>query len=224
MTRIKSATACILAALLALSAATDAEAGRRGRKYRGSGVDSTEVRDLDSFDRISNSGACDIFITFGDKQEVKVTYDEELIDLVKTRVRRNTLKIDTHGSHEMDYSCTIEIVLPKLTEISNSGAGDIIITDLVADEFELEHSGAGDYEITGEVGEFIVDFSGVGGVDARDFKARLADVRLSGVGDIEVYATEEFDGNASGIGKIYYYGDPEKVSRSSSGFAKIRKR
>ena len=66
--------------------------------------------------------------------------------------------------------------------------------------------------------------SGSGDVDARDLKAQEAYVKVSGSGDVKVYASEGFRGRVTGSGDIDIYGNPEHVSRHVSGSGDIRKR
>jgi len=190
----------------------------------GSGDLVTETRDMKDFTRIKLSGSMDLYITAGKDYEVKLTFDDNLIDLIETEVRGKTLKIWSYESYNSSRGCRIDITVPALEEVQLSGSGDIEIYDLKGDMFEYTVSGSGDLQVSGEVDEVEIKVSGSGDVDARELKAADVYVRVSGSGDVRVFASESFDGKVSGSGDITFYGDPEHVSRHVSGSGDIRKK
>jgi hypothetical protein len=128
-------------------------------------------------------------------------------------------------------------------EIKVSGSGDADASELTADHvfvtvrgsgdvrvhaernLEARTSGSGDIMVVGEVEEAEIETSGSGDIDARRLTASSAYVRTRGSGDVRVRVTGDLDGVTSGSGDIYYYGDPEHVSRRSSGSGEVlRKR
>jgi len=127
-------------------------------------------------------------------------------------------------------------------EIKVSGSGDVDAGELMADgvvvtvrgsgdvqvharrTLEAHTSGSGDITADGEVEEAEIETSGSGNIDARRLIASNAYVRTRGSGDVRVRVTEDLDGATSGSGDIYYYGDPEHVSRKSSGSGEVRKK
>jgi len=190
----------------------------------GSGDLVTESRDLEEFTRIKLSGSMDLYVNVGRDQEVQLTFDDNLIDLIETEVRGKTLKIWSEESYSCSRGCRIDISVPSLETVQLSGSGDIEIYDLSGDMFEYTVSGSGDLQVSGEVAEVEIKVSGSGDVDARDLKAADVYVRVSGSGDVRVFASESFDGKVSGSGDITFYGDPEHVSRRVSGSGDIRKK
>jgi hypothetical protein len=191
---------------------------------RGSGDLVTEERDLKEFTRIETRGAVDIFVTVGESQQVSLTFDDNLIDLIETRVRGKTLKISSEESYSSRRACKIEISIPELEEVRVTGSGDVEIFNLSGDYFEFTVSGSGDMRAEGEIDELDIRVSGSGDVDTRDLIAADANVKISGSGDVKVYAAEGFYGRVSGSGDIDVYGNPEHMSRHVSGSGDIRKR
>nr|HPI33575.1 head GIN domain-containing protein [candidate division Zixibacteria bacterium] len=194
------------------------------RNHRdGSGAIVTEIRDFGAFDRIRSSGSFDVDVTIGPVQKVTVSFDDNLIDLVKTELRGRTLQIYTDGSFSSRKSCRVEITVPALEEAIVSGSGDLVVQGLSGAEFAYDISGSGDATLSGAVDEVRIEVSGSGDVDARDLKARRAYVDIAGSGDVAVWASELFEGVIAGSGDIAYYGNPEKVNRSVAGSGDIRK-
>ena len=193
------------------------------RGVRGSGDLKTETRQVDSFDKISLSGSYDIFVRVGEEQTVSLTFDDNLLDLIETDVRRNTLRIYSDESFSSHRSCRVEITVPSLSDVSISGSGSVKVTNLSGEEFSLSISGSGDAEIDGNVVELSISVSGSGDVDTRNLEAEDADVRVAGSGDVTVYASKRLKAHVSGSGDIDYYGNPEKVSSHVSGSGTIQK-
>ena len=191
---------------------------------KGSGVLESKSVDLDDFHRIKSLGSQDIFIEIGSEQKVIITFDDNLLDNIKTKVRGGTLYIESEGSFSSKKSCKIDITVPNLDKITLSGSGDIEIINLNNSVFEYRLSGSGDLKAEGKVDELDISISGSGDVDTRDLIASEAFVKISGSGDAKVYAKDYFEGIVSGSGDIYYYGNPEHISTSVSGSGDIRKK
>lgn len=193
-------------------------------RIKGSGEIVTEERDVRDFDKIKSSGSFDVFIVVGEEQSIEISYDDNLIDLITTKVKGKTLYISSEGSFSSRKSCKIEINVPSLEAVKLSGSGDIEVSNLDAEFFEYSLSGSGDLIASGKVDELEVHVSGSGDIDTRDLMANIVQASISGSGDIKVYAKERLRGKVSGSGDIEYYGDPDKVSSSVSGSGDIRKR
>ena len=213
--------------LLILSVAGSVSAdwfGFGSRSIKGSGDLITEERDVGSFKRIESSGAADIFVTVGEELSVKVTLDDNLIDLIETKVRGKTLKIESRENYRSRHGCRIEITVRELERVYLRGSGDILVERLETEFFEFKLSGSGSLVAEGATDELEVHLSGSGDIDTRDLIAREAYVSLSGSGEIKIHAEESFDGSLSGSGDIAIYGNPPDFSKSVSGSGSIRKK
>lgn len=220
----------LLAALYVMLGTTpEAEAGRLfsgffGSGERGSGDLITETRDLKSFDRIENSTSMDLFITIGDEQKVTVTIDDNLMELIDTRVRGRSLKISADDSFNSRGKSRIDITVTSLTQLRVKGSGDIEIEGLDGETFEIRLQGSGDVEVEGKVNELEISVQGSGDIDARHLIADDVEVRIQGSGDVSVHAVESFDGMIQGSGDISCYGDPDYTDESVHGSGDIRYR
>lgn len=85
-------------------------------------------------------------------------------------------------------------------------------------------SGAGELLASGETKEADITLSGAGSVDAKNLHAVRAKVNSTGVGSVDIYATEQLDAKASGVGEINYYGSPKNVNRQAVGIGTINER
>ena len=195
-----------------------------GPRIKGSGDLQSETRDVSEFERIKLSGSFDVSVKVGQPQSLKVTFDDNLLDNVVTKVRGRTLRIYSEDSYSSHYDCRVEITVPKLEDVSLSGSGDIEIRDLDGGDFSVSVSGSGNIRADGKVDELEISVSGSGDIDARDLEAVDAYVTVSGSGDVDVFATGELSARVSGSGDIAYYGSPEHISQHVSGSGDIRKK
>src|SRR5690606_40314630 len=68
-----------------------------------------------------------------------------------------------------------------------------------------------------------INISGSGKLRGADFSTRVARVRITGSGDVEIAASEEIDAQITGSGTVLYKGDPARVNSHSTGSGKVRK-
>lgn len=235
----------LLAVLLmaAMLWATTAQAGWFDRGVKGSGDMVTQNREVGQFDRVETAGSWDVTVVVGQEQSLKLTFDDNIIDLIRTEVDDGTLEIYSEESFSTKRRSRVEITVPTLREVRSSGSGDISVDRLEAERFDFDLSGSGDFVLSGKVGEMTVrlkgsgdgtlrgeaeildvKISGSGDIDAADMKAKEAFVRVSGSGNVNVNCTDLFDGRVSGSGDIAYSGKPADVNTSVSGSGDIRRR
>ena len=193
-----------------------------GRTEKGSGKLETEERSIKEFTRIESNLGVDINIVIGTPQKVTLTFDDNLLDNIKTKVRGRTLEIDADGSFSTKENCVIEITVASLDEVDISGSGEITITNLNADEFTFNMSGSGSLEASGKVDQLFLELSGSGELDTRDLIAQDVEIDISGSGDAVVYAVNSLDGDISGSGDIRYVNEPQHVSTRVTGSGTIR--
>jgi len=194
------------------------------KHIEGSGDLVTETRNVKDFSRIKSTGSFDVNIEVGKEYSLEITFDDNLIDLIITEVRGNTLYLTSEENFRSRRSCKINITIPELELVSLSGSGDITVTNLDSDKFEYVISGSGDLSASGKVDELELRISGSGDIDTRELIAKVVYATISGSGDIKLYAEDTFEGRVSGSGDIDYYGNPENVSTSVSGSGDIKKR
>ncbi len=196
---------------------------RKGRTIHGSGTMTTEVRDVESFTQIEVAMGVDVYVTVGSPQQVKLTFDDNIVDKVRTRIRGNTLEIDTRYSFDCDEDCKIEITVPSLTAFGLAGSGNIEIHGVIDDEFEVDVAGSGDIRIDGQTKRLSIDLAGSGDIDTRELIAEDVEVDIAGSGNVRVYASKSLEADISGSGDVRYYGDPEDVESDVSGSGSIRR-
>lgn len=192
-----------------------------GNGIKGSGDMETRSFDLDDFSEVIVGGAFDVDVTFGDYQEIKVTIDDNLWDILELEVKGDRLYIDWDESCRPDGDCRLRLTAKSLEAVTVKGAAEVDINDFEGDSFRFELSGAAELEMSGEVEDLEIHVSGAGEIDTRDLQAQHVKVRISGAGNANITATESIDARVSGVGNIKYWGDPEKERTNVSGMGHI---
>ncbi len=210
--------------LILLLSASQATAFSFGSGKKGSGDMETRTLSLEEFQAIEMSAAFDLEITFGSKQRVEVTIDDNLWDLLETRVKGSWLKLTWGRNCRPSGKCRVKIVMKKLEEVEISGAGDVDISDFDGHKFKYRLSGAGDLKMSGLVENLDIRISGAGNADTQKLQAKHVKVNISGAGNASVYAEQSLRGNVSGVGNLSYYGDPEDASTNVSGLGSIKRK
>lgn len=193
-------------------------------RVEGSGEIETVELQLEPFDRIQATGSFNIVVRVGIEQQVLMTIDDNLVNLINTNVQGKTLTIDTKESFSTQHGCQFEISVPGLEMVSLSGSGDIEVENLEVEFFAYKLYGSGDLKAGGEVKELELEIYGSGDIDTRKLVAEDATVDVKGSGHIKVYASEYFDAHVNGSGNIYYYGNPKHISSHISGSGRVKKR
>ena len=170
----------------------------------GSGNIVTEGRTVDDFQRIEIGSAVNVELVVepGAKTTVSVTYDDNLIDRVKTEVRSATLVISLDGS------------------VSTLGGGRFV--GVTVDSLEaIEVSGAVDLKGSGEVNTYDLTVSGASDVDLRDLTANEVIIQVEGASEVSIWASQSVTGDVSGASDVTVHGDPGNVNVETSGVSDL---
>lgn len=191
---------------------------------RGNGHVREETRNIGEFSKLSAGGAYSIKVYVGKQASLKISAEENLLPLIKTSIRGNTLVIDSKKSLSPRKEIRILITTTNLTSLNVSGANNVDASGISCDEFETELSGAGSVDLEGKVSRFRAQLSGAGNIDAKNLKANEVSISVSGAASADVYAKESLDASVSGVGSIDYYGDPAKTKTNVSGVGSISRK
>ena len=176
-----------------------------GTGERGSGNLVTESRDVADFDSIDVGSALDLDVIVDPNaaQSVNVTFDDNIIAMVVTRVSGNTLVLDIDGS------------------VNLTGGADRMIAVTMKQLVALDASGASNVRVTGSATALSLDTSGASSVDLRDLTVTDVELDVSGASSVEVAAGGVVSGSVSGASSLDVYGDPSSVEVDSSGASSI---
>lgn len=198
------------------------------------------IPDITGVKEVSINLACRLTLVQGDKASISITGDKEALEDVEVKMNGEKLKVYNECRNQRKSDVYITLTLPDLKVLSIGGAVELITPEPVRYEdltvdvtgvadfkmkvksklFRMSASGVLSGEIVGETGNLKMDISGVGKLDASNFKSVNCKIEVSGVARIAVYAEERLDASVSGMGKISYAGKPV-VNANSSGIGRI---
>ncbi|HCL06448.1 MAG TPA: hypothetical protein DHW64_11030 [Chitinophagaceae bacterium] len=212
---------------------------------KGNGNITVEERKGLNAHRIRLAGFMDVELSQGSGTEVKVEADENLQQYIMTEMEDDVLVVKMRSNIRFINSERLKIYITtdRLEQLTLSGSGNITGTnkftgsehlklrvsgvgDLKLDfntpELEAEISGSGSLVLSGETKDAKIQINGVGDCNAETMKAENATVKISGSGDVKIFADNKLDVTIRGIGSVYYKG-AASVSQKISGSGEVKR-
>jgi len=172
----------------------------------GSGNLVTQARTTDSFDAIDVSDGMNVSLTVDPTAtaQVSVTFDDNLIDGVRTEVHNGVLTISSSGSFRIS-------------------GGDRIVTVVTPNLAALEASGGSDVDGNGTLALLALEASGGSDVDLSDLIVDVLYIDVSGGADATVHPIEAVSGEASGGANLTVIGVTVDINVETSGGADLHR-
>lgn len=210
-----------------------------------------QVRNVESFEGVSVSGAIELYVSQGPQKVVVSASDKEYLDDIVTEVKGGVLHIrfksqkswwsDQWNTTGRKYRAYVSA--EKFRYISLSGSGNIriegllkadeldlqlsgsgnIMGNVVANDLEVRQSGSGNTKLSGSAKHVEFNCSGSGNVSCYDLESDQCEIRISGSGNAELNVNRELSASISGSGNIRYKGNGNLVNANTAGSGKIRK-
>ena len=161
------------------------------RNVIGTGPVISSNLDLPAFTSIKNTGVANIIVGTGNPQAVVFKAQQNIKDVMTCEVINQELQIGIKKDVSVEDSEEIifEITIPELNAVELLGVGD----------FDL----SGAYQE-----ELMINLSGVGNVNAFNLEAGTCNIISTGVNTCEVRVRNNLNVTISGVGIVYYKGDP----------------
>lgn len=214
------------------------------KHVEGNGASKKETRNITGFSHIAVSGNFEVTLQQGDGFKVELEADANLLSYIETRKHDLELEINEKGGYNLDSKHPIKIFIqmPKVDEISMSGAGIIKGSAAIenSDKLELNIGGSGEMELqvkspkidleiggsgkatlTGSTRDFKVSIGGSGDCLAEELLSENCKISIGGSGTARVYASVKLNASIGGSGDVYYGGTPT-VTQSVGGSGSIQ--
>jgi len=177
--------------------------GKSSRTIDGSGNVVTVDRTVDSFDRIESYIGADLEIAVGGEPKLTMTGDDNLLELITTKVRGGSLEIDSRKSFSSHRDIKISITVPSLKELSLSGSGDVKLLKLNSDRFLLQIDGSADVTCEGTARDLKIEIAGSGNAEFDQLVADRIQIDLAGSGEVLLVGTcKDLDIDVPGSGNV----------------------
>lgn len=206
------------------------------QKLEGSGKITTRRVVVQEFSDLDIEGVFNVYLKQDKLTRLEVLTDENLQHLVQVEQIKDVLYIKTDP--DGDYSATqmdIYITTPDITYINLEGVTALYcesaleLSNLQIDKnntgnlqlnaklntLTLNSSGTGEINLVGKAERTVINNSMVGDIYAFDFYSTSMKLTHDGTGDVEIYVLEDLDVALTGIGDVYYKGNPKSITHSS---------
>lgn len=207
----------------------------------------SEVRNVPTFDAVSNTCPFDVIYEQADEQYVIVEGDQEYFEKLNTVVRRGKLEISVEPSRYRNVRLRVRVGSPEISElnmggsgsiicisdiessgdmsINVGGSGDMVVKKVVCDRFESSLSGSGDIRVERiDAGNVRVSVAGSGDWGASSINTVNLKVSVAGSGDLnvaEAQVEKDLEASVAGSGDIRVNGRTHTASARVVGSGDI---
>ena len=164
----------------------------------------THVVNLPAFHNISNTGVMHLEVTKGSEQKVTIQAQDNIFEVLTFEVKNGTLTISTEDNVNVNTDKGLY--------------GDLVITQSCE---SINLVGTGNITLHGEKQNTLnINVVGTGNVKAFDQEVDNCVINSTGTGNCEVWVNQNLSVTLTGIGSVYYKGNPS-ISQSIIGLGKI---
>jgi len=228
---------------LCLTTISTTTAQWNSKKVRGNGEMVTQTRNTSDYEKIQVVGFIDVKLVSGNEGYIQVAAESNLQQYITTNVSDGILKISIANNINFTTKKGLLVTVPVKTvnEISLTGNGDVWTEDKIKSNhmkisvtgsgdmnLELETrnlmgqvTGSGDIKIKGETEKLECTVTGSGDFDAFQLRANSVEAKVSGSGDVMVYAISSLKASVNGSGDVVYKGNPENQNFKTNGSGDI---
>jgi hypothetical protein len=242
MTTLTKITIAIVLSLFLVSCNFDINFDGTG--VTGNGNVSTIERTInDNFSQIEASRGIDVYLTQSDSQSIKVQADENLHDIIITKIENGVLKIYAEENIRRSESKKIMVNVTNLTSVSATSGSDVFSTNtLKADGIKLMTTSGADIEVEidaqsttlastsgsdikvkGTTNTLSASATSGSDIDAKYLISQVCTAAVTSGADIVVHAEEKFSAGATSGGDIKYYGNPKNTNISDAISGSVKK-
>lgn len=206
---------------------------------KGNGNVVEQERDLSDFDAIKASPGINVYITQGNKTEVVVKADENLLEVIKTEVVGDVLELKTTSNIRNAKENKVFVTLPEIESIKASAgcnvfseneissknleisasAGSNIHLSIKTQETSVKASAGSNINLEGQAENFYGKASAGSNIKAGDLKTSNTEAKASAGANIWISTKNKLQASASSGGNVFYSGDPTntEINKSSGG-------
>tara|TARA_R110002051_G_scaffold289075_1_gene351972 strand:- start:3641 stop:4300 length:660 start_codon:yes stop_codon:yes gene_type:complete len=204
----------------------------------------TEDRNIsNTFNAIKISQGLELQITQSKGVALRVEADENLQDLIMTKVENNVLSIYSTENIRRAASKKIILSLVDLSSIKATSGSDVSTTntinsanldvsatsgalitlDIETKKLDCNSTSGSLITITGKTQNLVASATSGSNIDAKNLNSEISNVKSTSGANISVNTSKELTARATSGGVIKYFGNPEKVDKSDSSAGSIKK-
>lgn len=190
-----------------------------GNTIEGDGIAARDQRSVGTVNGLDVNGAIVVDVRVGPATSLVVEADSNLLPLIRTDVRGDTLNIYTDRSYRSRNPVHVIYTVPRLTDLHQNGSGRIAVEGLSGSPLTVRRNGSGMVSLSGQVASLEVDNNGSGSVDASRLQSASAKLAMSGSGRLEVgrVAGDYAIVSLNGSGQLHVGGVVRSLTARSNG-------
>lgn len=203
-----------------------------GDCFKSTGKISTEHRTATPFDTIASYDNVNVFLINDTFFDIKVEAGENLIPLIETEIKNNTLFIRNNNKcnwvRSFSTPINVYVTSPAPGAVYNEGTGNIKSLNTISGRtLIIKMTNSGDVDLQLDIPHLMVNISAANGnlylsgktplseifcigttlVFAENFETERTFITTFGTGDMHVSASQDVGANIHWIGNIYYSGN-----------------
>ena len=215
-----------------------------GPSVKGNGNVTEETRQLAVFDQIKVSRGMNVYITQGSPQKVVVIADNNLHEVITTKVEGGVLKVSADENIRWAKEKKVMVTVEKLSAVETTSGSNVWSQNQIMSEFiELKASSGANQtmevnakilkatcssganiRLSGLAKEAQLEASSGANLKGEDLKADNCNMSASSGGNVSSTVIERLEANASSGGNVVYYGDPGTTDVNTSSGGNIHKK
>lgn len=203
---------------------------------QGNGQIQDSTLQVEAFTSMTISNGMNVKYQPGEKHEVKIITDANLLAKVYVNVRGDWLTISKDNDFGQATSIEIFVTSPSIREINTHNSGVVIVDSVLnQEELKIEASNSGHVEllavtqnlrlrasnsgsiiIRGETEDLDASASSSGAIEAADLLSQFADVSAEGSSSVKVRVADRLVSTCNGGSSVFYSG-PETLKVKANG-------
>jgi hypothetical protein len=215
-----------------------------GPSVRGNGNVTEEVRQVGEFKQIDVSRGMNVYILQGSPQKIVVIADNNLHEVIETRVDGSILKIFTNENVRWAKEKKVMVTVEKLSAVkASSGSNVWSQNQIMSEDLELrassganltmevnakrlngDCSSGANIKLSGLAQEAELEASSGANLIGDALKVDACRMKTSSGANVSATVNERLNARASSGGNIVYYGEPKSTDVHTSSGGNIRKK
>lgn len=205
----------------------------------------TKTRKVNSdFSGIKVSTGIDLYLTQGNSNKIMVEADENLHDIIITEVKDDILKIYVDKSIWRAKAKKVYVTFTKLDMLKATSGSDVYSKNtIISDQISITSTSGADIKIsidassvatkatsgssikiTGITKNHTASATSGSSINAYNLESRNTIAKASSGADINIYASEKLEANASSGGDIDFKGAPKQLRKKTSSGGSVSKK
>jgi hypothetical protein len=210
-----------------------------GPSVKGNGNVTEEIRQVKEFDQIEVSRGMNVYITQGSPAKVVVIADNNLHEVIETKVEGEVLKVYVNENIRWAKEKKVMVTVEKLSRVeTTSGSNSYSQNQIMSDDLELsagsganlhmevnaknlkaDCSAGANIHLSGLAQEAELEASSGANLKGQELKADNCKMRASSGANVYATVSGRLEAKASSGGNVNYYGEPtsKEIECSSGG-------